>query len=393
MLFVTHNGLTEPLGRRQVLPYLVGLSKRGWQFQVLSFEKPATASASAVEAVQDITTRASILWQPLRYHQRPAVVSTAWDMVAGAVQVRRLAGRVSLVHARSTVPAAMVRAGARRAPWVFDVRGLLGDEYADAQHWRRGGVRQRTTSAVERALIAHADGLVMLTRRVAASFPDREPTVIPCCVDLDAFRPDRAWRAEARRSLGWTDEPLLVYAGSLGSWYRLDHMLAFVRVARAFIRDLRFLLLTPTPEAAGRPIADSGLQPVVQCRAASPDEVPRYLAAADAGICFLGEHASKRASSPTKFGEYLASGLPVVTNPWVGDAADLAGNPAWLIVDAFGEESFADAARALAALLGEREAAAAAARGLAQREFSLDTALDRYDALYRSVLTRRGKRS
>jgi hypothetical protein len=53
--------------------------------------------------------------------------------------------------------------------------------------------------------------------------------------------------------------------------------------------------------------------------------MPEYLSAADAGMCFLGDHHSKAASSPTKYGEYLASGLAVVTNPWTGDAARLAG--------------------------------------------------------------------
>ena len=31
--------MTDPLGQSQVLPYLIGLTKEGYQFTILSFEK------------------------------------------------------------------------------------------------------------------------------------------------------------------------------------------------------------------------------------------------------------------------------------------------------------------------------------------------------------------
>jgi glycosyltransferase involved in cell wall biosynthesis len=119
-----------------------------------------------------------------------------------------------------------------------------------------------------------------------------------------------------------------------------------------------------------------------------PDEVPRYLAAADAGICFLGRHESKVASSPTKYGEYLASGLPVITNGWIGDAARLAGEESWILVDEFAESAYEKGTAKLIQLLASPETARVAARSLASREFGLETAVDRYDALYRRVLNR-----
>src|SRR5205814_3256000 len=80
---------------------------------------------------------------------------------------------------------------------------------------------------------------------------------------------------------------------------------------------------------------------------ARPEEVPAWLSVADAGLCFLGDHHSKAASSPTKYGEYLAAGLAVVTNPWTGDAARLRGEHAWILVGAFSREAYREAARDL----------------------------------------------
>ena len=55
-------------------------------------------------------------------------------------------------------------------------------------------------------------------------------------------------------------------------------------------------------------------------RAVSSATVPSYLSAADAGISFIKPCISKLASSPTKNGEYLAAGLPLILNAGIGDS-------------------------------------------------------------------------
>jgi len=277
---------------------------------------------------------------------------------------------------------------------VFDVRGLVAQEYVDAGHWRRGSIRERVTARLEHQLLRQADGLITLTHRIAEHLPEafdtpsRPAVVIPCSVDLESFRPSPEWRREVRGELGLTDEPVLVYSGSLGSWYRLEEMLDFFEAARSQIADLRFLLLTQQAAAATHAAAARGLTSRLLVRSLEPDAVPRYLAAADAGICFLGRHPSKLASSPTKFAEYLASGLPVITNSWIGDAGTLAGEWCWILVEEFSASAYHPAALRLASLLAAPAAAQSAARALAVREFALEAAIDRYDALYRQVLAR-----
>lgn len=397
VLYLTHNGLTDPLGRRQVLPYVTGLSSRGWDITVVSFEKAETALPDAVARVAAITGSAGVHWKPLRYHSKPRLLATALDVVLGVTRCLGLAWRVDLIHARSTVPALMafVTSTMARKPWIFDLRGLLAQEYVDAGHWRSNGWLARLTAAVEAKLIRSADGLVTLTRRVLEELPrraaasgGRPAAVIPCSVDLEVFRPSESARREVRNALGWADEPLLVYSGSLGSWYRLGEMLDFFAVAREVLAELRFLLVTPQAETATEAAFARGWGDRVAARKLPPDDVPRYLAAADAGICFLGRYSSKVASSPTKYGEYLAAGLPVVTNGWIGDARSLAPEPSWILVDEFSVASYRLAAARLKAMLASPGHVRSAARDLAVREFALGTAIDRYDALYRAVLER-----
>ncbi|MBK7598953.1 MAG: hypothetical protein IPJ07_10695 [Acidobacteria bacterium] len=54
-------------------------------------------------------------------------------------------------------------------------------------------------------------------------------------------------------------------------------------------------------------------------RRVDPDELPDYLMACDAAISFIKPCYSKLSSSPTKIAEYLAAGLPIISNSGIGD--------------------------------------------------------------------------
>lgn len=142
MLYVCYLGVDEPLVATQVRPYLRELAARGHEVHLLTFE-PARREDAAACAVTRTLAAEGITWHALRYHRRPSLPATLYDIGRGVGRGWRLARRhrIRLVHARSHVGAA-VALGLRalqRVPFVFDVRGLLPDEYADAGHWRRGG--------------------------------------------------------------------------------------------------------------------------------------------------------------------------------------------------------------------------------------------------------------
>jgi glycosyltransferase involved in cell wall biosynthesis len=102
---------------------------------------------------------------------------------------------------------------------------------------------------------------------------------------------------------------------------------------------------------------------------------------------------SKRASSPTKYGEYLATGLPVVVDSWTGDVNLIAHSEAIITVNGFQDAEFVAAAETLAQRLRTPEATSRAARALAEREFRLEDAVERYDRMYRVLTGRRPDRA
>jgi glycosyltransferase involved in cell wall biosynthesis len=400
-LYISHNGMTEPLGHAQVLPYVVGLARRGVEVEILSFEKAGTLP-STIEGVRARLARDGIRWQPMVRSASHGLGRKAWEAGSAVVRglVTALRRRPDIVHARSYLPAAAADVIASVSPGarlLFDVRGMLGDEAVDGGAWSRDSLRYRLVKRYERRLFHGSSALVVLTEALRDWMRENEQVpdgmrvdVVPCCVDTDAFEVAPDVRARTRAELGLGGRPVVVYAGTLGSWYKAEEMARFVGLMRGRHPDLAFLVLTQadgTELTRAARAAGLGEKDIV-VRAVRPAEMPAMLAAGDVGLSFIQPCFSKTGSSPTKVGEYLAAGLPVVLNTGVGDQAALVGEPdACVVLPSFGDSDLAAGAARAADLMDRPHALrAAAARRVASARLSLnDVGIPRYYALYEAM--------
>ena len=400
-LYVCYLGLDEPLVATQVRPYLRALVARGHRMHLLTFET-ARRDAAATEALRRELEAEGVVWHALRYHRRPSLPATLYDIARGVLRGVGLVRRhgIGLVHARSHVGAAI--AWPLRAlsglPFIFDVRGLLPDEYADAGHWRRGGLKYRLGKAMEGVFFRRASALVLLTDTVRADLTAAggplaardaaDLTVIPCCVDLERSPWDEPGRAMRRTGRGWLDRRVLVYVGKLGMWYLDAETARFF--ARAHRHDPRFFLqvLSASPaEALRRALAAAGVPAdAFDIRAVPPAEVAALLHAADAGLSLIKPCASKRSSSPTKVGEYLAAGLPVVSTAGIGDCDRQLADGRGVLLGSLDDAACDRGARALGDLLDDPDTRRRC-RAFAEAELSLErTGGPRYASVYERAL-------
>ena len=405
VLFISYNGMLDPLGQSQVLPYLRELAKRGVRFTLLSFERDkafTTKGVAQCEQLREKLKTQGIEWHWLRYHQRPSIPATIYDVIRGfskaGALVRR--NRIEMVHARGHIPATIALALKRRfgIRMIFDLRGLMAEEYVDAEHWREGGLPYRITKMAERRILAATDGIVTLTERIWPTIREWDGLrgravhheVIPCCVDLSLFKFSDDERARRRSELGLSDRLVMVYSGSLDGWYLTEQMADFFAAFLKQNRDAHLLWLTTGSHDRVRELmrarnigADN-----FSVRAVASSDVPSYLAAADVGLAFIKRCVSKIASSPTKNGEYLACGLPLVINAGVGDS-DLLINEwqAGVLLEDFGAEDYLKAAQEIEMIVGDSDVRNKA-RSIAERVFNLETiAGERYASLYERVFS------
>jgi len=331
-LYLSYDGLTDPLGQSQILPYLCGLSARGFSITIVSFEKPERFAAGKQE-IETLCKDNGLRWVPLLYHRRPPVFSTLYDLFVLRRVVKKLHRQYafSVVHCRSYITALTGLWLKQRhdVKFIFDMRGFWADERVEGGLWNLNNPLFRRIynffKGRERAFISAADAVVVLTEAARAevagwNLNDRI-TVIPCCVDLDLFHKDKftqADRQEVRTDLGiGQNDFVFLYLGSLGTWYLYDEMVTFFRQFKAKYPQSKFIFLTPDVDRVAT-------DPDFIVRSVKRAEVPQYIYASDVSLCFIKPSFSKKGSSATKMAEVMAMGIPVVTNPGWGDVAFLA---------------------------------------------------------------------
>lgn len=326
-LYLCYFGLREPLVQTQVLPYLRELVRGGASMSLLTFE-PDTEGNWTAEWRHRLLSE-GIDWDMLRYHKRPTLPATIYDIIAGAWRAARIVrrGRADLLHARSHVGAAIgaLAKTLTGVPLIFDVRGLMAEEYADSGNWRENGFLFRLTKLAERWLYRSADGFVVLTERARQLlFPkgagEKPVEVIPCCVSAERIAA-RSDRDEVRRELGVSDRTVFVYAGALGGYYLTSETAELLATARENDARTYALVLTHSPTAPmTAELERCGFtRDDYRVIRVSPEEVPRYLSAADVVLLIVRPSQARKAMSPTKFAEYLAARLPVIATAGIGD--------------------------------------------------------------------------
>lgn len=398
-LYLSYDGMTDPLGRSQVLPYLVGLARRGHAITLVSLDKPGLYARHR-DTVEKVCRSAGIEWHPLPFRNRPPLLS-AWTNVAA---LRRAADRllrrrgVDLIHCRSDLAglAGLAMKRRHRLPFLYDMRAFWPDERAEGGAWDQSKLLYRAIfryfKARQLELLNSADQIVTLSdegRRAVLAMDEYRNTapitVIPCCADFDAFTLPRAAERDRHRAalLLAADDRLLIHLGSIGCNVLLGEMLDFFSHYRERHPGAALLFLTPDDDgtilaAAGQ----RGIAEQVHVRSATREEVPGWIGAADLGLFFVRPVFSKKAASPTKLGEMLAVGLPVVTNGGVGDvAAILADVAAGVVIERFDAAAYRQAIDRLESLTIEPLEIRADSRPW----FDVQMGIDRYDAIYRQM--------
>ena len=388
VLYISYDGMLEPLGQSQVLAYLKRLAD-GRRIHLISFEKADDwANTTERERIADDIGGAGIVWHPLRYHKRPTALATLWDIACGCTVGLWLVlrHRLRIVHARSYVASVMALAIKRLtgAKYLFDMRGFWADERVDGGLWPRSGRMFRVAKGFERHFLLAADHVVSLTQAAVRELQrfdylqGRMPpvTVIPTCADLTRFSPKYRERDGGSFVLG--------YVGTVGTWYLFDEVAACFAQLLRMQPDARFLIVNRGEHAYIRErLAAAGVpDAAVELTTATHAEMPRQMARMDAGVFFIKPVFSKQASAPTKLAEFLGCGIPCLGNAGVGDMADvLEGEQVGVALKTFDQAALTDGLQALLQLAAD-PATRTRCVAAAQKHFSLDEGVRRYAAVY-----------
>lgn len=364
VLYLSYDGMTDALGQSQVLPYLIELAKKDKiQFHIISFEKQERFTKYKFD-IQTICDTNNIIWHPKSYTKSPPLLSTLYDIH----RMKRLAFRLSkfnkfsIVHCRSYLSAivGLKMKNKLGTKFLFDMRGFWAEERIEGNIWNlRNPIFKRTYNFFkkqEAKFISQADGIVSLTEKgknVIQTWSSWQKNkvhidVIPCCTDLEFFDPSKILVKDQDKLKSElkikTENYILGYVGSIGTWYMLSEMLDFFKSFLLKNPSAIFLFVTnENPEFIFQKAESKGINRqnlrIVSC---TREQMPLHISIFDFSIFFILPSFSKQASSPVKQGEIMGMGIPLLCNSGIGDSDRILNKYlSGQVINELSEENFA----------------------------------------------------
>lgn len=402
MLYISYDGLTDPLGQSQVLPYLIHLSQLNYEITILSTEKEENFLKNE-SVITKICADVQLKWEYITYTKKPPVIST-WNDVQ---KLKRTAKRLykqhgfKIIHCRSYI-AALVGLWMKKqfsVKFLFDMRGFWADERIDGGIWNLNKPIFKKVydyfKKKEQVFLQKADAVVSLTQNAEQEiyswdymqdYP-KKIKVIPCCADLNHFNFEKVvTNAALKNKLGIpTQNKVITYLGSIGTWYMMEEMLDYFQVHLQKYPESTFLWITKDdPNLILTAAKSRGIENNVVIHSAERNELPQLLSICDASIFFIKPLFSKKASSPTKMAELLGMGIPLICNTNVGDTDGIVRTEkVGIVVDEFTTGEYQCVVDQFDELISIPKTHL---RKVAQEHFSLTEGVNRYREVYDGLI-------
>ena len=367
LTYVTIDSLTEGVGSSQITPLIARLSKAGLKINLISYEK-SNPPAELLDYFESI----GVEWNSRRFGSNGLIGG-----VERLNDLRREIPRTNLIHARSDIPAVSGLAS-HQAPVLWDVRSLWADQKVMIQKNLLNKALYRFYRGLESIAATKSLGMSTLTSAVVPILEQRHKqlplmrTVVPTAVDLDRFKLNPTMPTKIRA----------LFSGTYNDYYDLD-------LSALFMQELRKQVLVETHWA--RPLESKKSQigvgegkvfPATQTGMA--ELLPNY--SFGVSICKLDAGPSLSAAMPTKIGEFLACGRPIVVNKGLGDMDQFIEEfNAGVILDVDPNNLKKSAAELINLILDP--GTPIRCRALAEKYFSMDVGTSKYLGLYSQILS------
>lgn len=201
---------------------------------------------------------------------------------------------------------------------IFDARGVYPEQILERSSKIVGKIRFYWWKYLEKFILKNAD----LTIGVTEVFVDHFKNIvnkanikyIPCA----AKQPDKIDEEQIKKlkqEIGYTDEDIIaVYSGNLSAKYSsVDNLVTIFSNLYRMNNNFKLLVLSKSsPDKLKELLIKENLQDKLKVFSLTPQEVYQYLFLADIGLLFREESLVNKVAMPTKFAEYMFSGIPVI---------------------------------------------------------------------------------
>jgi len=340
ILYVANSSLSISTGggRTRIISAANQASKSGFSVITACFFPPHTAVVNFKHLYKGKISLASELGGKVFYFPRLPLTRFGWvsainDWYCGILLFFLcLFTRIRILHCH-TVDSAQYALKAKlinsKLKIAADIHGAVAEEYMYERDLREPDKLAKRLEACESSVLNNSDWLVFVSAAMQEYYENKyqavykRATVIPCATKV-AGKNTNGSRDKLRSSLNLTDSVVFCYIGS-GEAYQLpDKMCAFFKSALEVFPNAFLLILSHHREVFQEQLSKLGIgRSHYKIQSVPHSEVFNVLQMGDIGFLLRDDSIVNKVSSPTKFGEYCLSGLPVLTTEWVGDISGI----------------------------------------------------------------------
>ena len=393
ILYISYDGILEPLGHSQVLKYLVFLSK-DFHVTLISFEKiNGVMDKKELLEMHKYCQQEKINWKPRTYHQGLPLFSHLANFfsILYAPFIEMLKNMHHIVHIRSYMPGLGMPLFKIFFDFklVFDIRGFWADEKVDRLGWSINSLKYKFFKALEGKLFNQADIVVTLTQSskefIEAKFKKslNSVRVVRTCVDFSEFNAEKS----AILPYDFKRKLVIGYLGSIDTAYDFN---AFLRLIKDLEdRDLKIklkILSKTTPEIVMRYLTENNLSHLEhEVLFLKRHELSNAINQFDLLGFALKPSFSLIASMPTKIAESLACGIPIICNNFNNDIKDMIEINKIGVLHDFSQNLSQENYEEIISIVQD-DASSARCCKFSKENFSLELGVNQYVDIYNSLL-------
>ena len=333
ILYLTRDGLLEPLGQSQILSYLAPLSNK-FLITIVSFEKKKDIENKlSYSYVKKICDDNNIEWIPLTYRQTFRSLGILMGFVDLILETLRTCNKknIDCIHARSYYPAfvALLVNRINKIPFIFDMRALWPEELRESGRLKGNGFVWSVIKILEKKCLEHSKAVVSLTNAALEHLDIIHPqlclknktVVIPTCANLERFK-------LKKRIFDQENITISCVGSILSGWFLVDTLEEVVNYIMENYPNVDFEFLTrdDSQKILSSIDPERKWKNRIKIESISFKDMPKRLSNHDGSVFFFSPNISKLGSAPTRMAELLGTGIPVLTNNGVGDVASIVKN-------------------------------------------------------------------
>lgn len=377
-------GLLEPLGRSQILPYMLNTSKN-YNIVIFSSEKKEDIeNREYYNQIKNLLNKNKIIWHHtiFKFGKKNIPFSLTRDFFTTIFLCAKF--NVDIIHCRCYLPnfvGVIVKIFFRKK-LIFDMRGLWPEELALGLKKGRKSFFYKILKFIEFINIFYSDNVISLTNKAKEylveiyKLDSKRVFTIPTCVDLKKFQYCLPKDNQSKK--------FSCVGTIISDWFLVDWLSMFFKCIDEYDDQATFEIISKDDEnkIISRLNLNNSIKKKLSIKSATSDQMPSLIKDHCASAFFFKSDISKLGSSPTRCGEILAVGRPIICNSGVGDIEQIiTGNNIGVIVNDPDYNSMLGAIKDLYKLIND-PLTSNRCRNFAESYYSVIKATNKYKEIY-----------